>query len=75
MNFLEKLTLTPEAVVAEDIEPLRLAGVSDQAIENAIYVCALFNVIDRVADALGFVVSSPESFARQAEVLLKRGYG
>ena len=66
--------MTPEAVVAEDIEPLRLAGVSDQAIEDAIYVCTLFNIIDRVADALGFYVSSPESFARQAEALLKRGY-
>jgi len=33
---------------------LRAAGVDDQAITDVIYVCFLFNVIDRVADALGF---------------------
>jgi hypothetical protein len=39
---------------------------------DAIYICAAFNLIDRVADALGFEV--PESFARGAASQLKRGY-
>lgn len=47
---------------------------SDQAIEDAIHVCALFNIIDRVADALGFDIPTPEGFAQGADNLLKRGY-
>jgi len=44
LEFLEKLTLTPEEIVQEDIAPMRTAGVSNQAIEDAIYVCTYFNV-------------------------------
>lgn len=74
LAFLEKLTLAPDEVTQEDIAPLRAAGVSDQAIEDAIAICAYFNLIDRVADALGFAIPTPESFARGASDLLKRGY-
>lgn len=54
LGLLEKLTLTPDAVEPGDMAEVRAAGVSDAAITDAIYVCFLFNVIDRVADALGF---------------------
>jgi len=74
LGFLERLTLSPAEVRPADVAPLRAAGVSDRAIEDAIQVCALFNLIDRVADALDFEVPSPESFAQSAEMLLKRGY-
>ena len=74
LGFLEKLTLAPGDLGSGDVEPLREAGVSDQAIEDAILVCALFNTIDRIADSLGFEVPSPESFARAAGILLNRGY-
>jgi uncharacterized peroxidase-related enzyme len=74
LGFLERLTLSPGEVTPADVAPLRAAGVSDRAIEDAIQVCALFNLIDRVADALDFEVPSPESFAQSAEMLLKRGY-
>jgi len=37
-------------------------------------ICALFSLIDRVADALGFEVPSPDCFARGAELLLRHGY-
>jgi len=60
LGFLEKLTLSPNDVQPGDVEPLRAAGVSDRAILDAIYVCFLFNLMDRVADALGFDV--PASF-------------
>ncbi len=75
LGFLEKLTLRPGDVGPEDVAPLRAAGVSDQAIEDAIHVCAFFNMIDRIADSLGFDVPSPEGFAQGADSLLKRGYG
>lgn len=54
LGFLSKLTLVPGDVGAGDIEELRKAGVSDRAIEEAINLCALFNIVNRLADALGF---------------------
>lgn len=72
--FLEKLTLSPGDVNPADIAPLRAAGVSDQAAEDAVVICALFNVLDRLADGLGFAIPSAEGFARSGEYLLKHGY-
>jgi alkylhydroperoxidase family enzyme len=74
LGFLEKLTLTPGEIGQDDIAQIRLAGVSDQAIEDAIYVCAYFNIIDRIADSLDFEVLSAEAFAQRAENFLKEGY-
>ena len=74
LAFLEKLTLTPADVGPDDVAPLRAAGVSDHAIEEAIVICALFNMLDRLADALGFAIPSAEGFARSGEYLLKHGY-
>lgn len=74
LGFLEKLTLTPNALTVADVDPLRSAGLSDDAIEEAIHVCVLFNIYDRVADSLGFQIPDAVSFARSADMLLTRGY-
>jgi uncharacterized peroxidase-related enzyme len=74
LGFLEKVTLTPSNVTAEDVTPLRVLGISDQAIEDGLVVCALFNIIDRMADALDVAVPSPEVFAYTGEMLLLHGY-
>lgn len=50
--FAEKLTLTPGAMVAEDLAALRAHGLDDQAVHDAIQVIAYFNYINRVADAV-----------------------
>ena len=44
------------------------------AIEDAIHVTVLFNIMDRIADSLGFEIPTAEGFSRAADVLLKRGY-
>lgn len=74
LYLIEKLTLTPDRIEARDIDALRADGLSDEAIEDAIHVTVLFNIMDRIADSLGFEIPSAEGFARAAEVLLKRGY-
>jgi alkylhydroperoxidase family enzyme len=74
LSLIEKLTPTPEQVEPKDIEALRDEGLSDEAIEDAIHVTALFNIIDRIADSLGFEIPTAKSFARAAGFLLKRGY-
>ena len=72
--MLEKVTLTPGEVGPGDIAPLRAAEVSEQAIEDVLVICALFNIIDRMADALDVAIPSAEGFARTAERLLEQGY-
>ncbi len=74
LALLEKLTLAPNEVGPADIAPLRAAGIRDRAIADAVHVCALFNVINRIADALGFVVLSPGRFRLGAQLVLKHGY-
>jgi alkylhydroperoxidase family enzyme len=74
LAFLEKLTLQPDDLRPADVEPLRAAGISDRAIEDAINVCALFSIYDRLADALGWYLPAPDGYAASAQNLIKRGY-
>ena len=71
---MEKLTLTPAELGPADADAARRAGVSDEDLREAIYVAALFCVIDRVADALGFAVPTGADLARTAKFLLRAGY-
>ena len=75
LGFLEKLTCDPAAVGPADLEPLRSAGVSDRAVEEAVYVCFLFSVMDRLADAFGFELHSPQDFKKGGQALYSMGYG
>jgi uncharacterized peroxidase-related enzyme len=68
-------TLTTEGKLnAEDIREVLAAGVSPQQIKDALAVCAAFNTTNRLADAFGFEILSPEGFQAGAKYLLKRGY-
>lgn len=72
--FLEKLTLRPEELEPADAEAARAAGVSTQALRDAATVCALFNMIVRLADSLGWDVPSRERLAARAPAMLEGGY-
>ena len=74
LGFIEKLTLTPDALTAADVAPLRQAGLSDRAIEDAIHVCTLFSVYDRLADSFRFDIPDAAGFEKSATSLLTRGY-
>jgi uncharacterized peroxidase-related enzyme len=73
LRMLGKLTRDGQAG-AEDMRQVLSAGVSRQQVEDALAVCAAFNTTDRLADAFGFEVLSPEDFEAGAKYLLKRGY-
>jgi alkylhydroperoxidase family enzyme len=75
LDFLQKVTLSPGDVSAGDVAAVRSAGVSDTAIEDALTVCACFNLIDRLADSLGFDLPDREVHAAYAERFLAEGYG
>jgi alkylhydroperoxidase family enzyme len=74
LGFLAKLTLEPDSVGPDDVAAVRRAGVSDEALIDAVSVCALFNTIDRVADALSFRVPPLEESERIAPGFFARGY-
>ena len=69
------MTLRPHRVTRDDVAVVRAAGVADAAIEDALAVCACFNLIDRVADSLGFDLPEREIHAAYAERFLLEGYG
>ncbi len=75
LAFLEKLTTNPADLGPADTEPMRSAGISGTGIEEVVYVCFLFSVMDRLADAFGFDMHSLEEFTRGGRVLYARGYG
>ncbi len=55
LDYAEKLTRTPAACDAADIDRLRQADWDDRAIHDAVQVISYFNYINRIADALGVV--------------------
>lgn len=74
LAFIEKLTLQPDALGPADVAPMRAQGLSDEAIEDAIHACVLFNIYDRLADSLEFDIPDAHGFAMSAKMLLGRGY-
>jgi len=51
--WAEKVTLTPHEAGQSDVDGLRAAGFSEEAISDAAQVIGYFNYINRVADSLG----------------------
>jgi uncharacterized peroxidase-related enzyme len=63
-------TLTREGKVsAGDMRDVLSAGASPQQIKDALAVCAVFNTTDRLADAFGFPLLSPEGYEAGAKYL------
>lgn len=74
LRFLRVMTLTPDSLGPADARAVREAGVSAAAMEDAIHVAMMFNIINRIADALGFDVPDEAAFAASAQALLRFGY-
>jgi alkylhydroperoxidase family enzyme len=74
LGYLERLTLEPDALTPADLEPMRAAGISDQAIRDASAVCVAFSMITRLADSFDFKVRDARELAIDAKFLLKMGY-
>jgi alkylhydroperoxidase family enzyme len=72
--FLEKLTLRPDEIEPADADAVRAAGVSNDALRDAATVCALFSMIVRLADSLGWDVPDWEALEQRAPAMLEGGY-
>ncbi len=53
LEFAEKLTRSPSQMTPADVDALRAVGWDERAVHDATQVCAYFNYINRIADALG----------------------
>jgi uncharacterized peroxidase-related enzyme len=73
LRMLGGLT-TAGTVSADDMRAVLAAGVTPEQVKDALAVGAAFNTTDRLADAFGFQVLTPDGFAAGAKYLLKRGY-
>jgi hypothetical protein len=74
LAFLETQTLRPDELTRADAEAVYAAGVSRAALETAVTICALFNMIVRLADSFGWDVPSEERLAMRAPAMLEGGY-
>jgi len=52
-RFVKKLTETPSRIVQADVESIFAAGWEETAVEDAIAVCCLFNMLNRIANGYG----------------------
>jgi hypothetical protein len=68
------MTLRPDELTQEDAEAAYAAGVSRDALRDAATICALFNMITRLADSLGWDVPDPDRLASRAPAMLEGGY-
>jgi uncharacterized peroxidase-related enzyme len=73
LRMLGKLTAEGK-LSPGDMREVLAAGVTAEQVQDALAVCAAFSTTDRLADAFGFEVLTPEGFAAGAKYLLKRGY-
>ncbi|HEY1307534.1 MAG TPA: hypothetical protein VGF24_28470 [Vicinamibacterales bacterium] len=76
LGLLEKMTLSHQSLGANDVRAVLAKGVSKSAIAEAMEVAFLFNVYDRLADAMGWHVPDKKSgyYNAAAKRLLKNGY-
>ena len=70
------MTLDHGTLGPEDVRTVMRAGVSKQAIQDAVEVAFLFNIYDRLADAMGWDVPPVAGgyYRVAARRLLKHGY-
>ena len=73
LRMLGKLTLE-NRIEPDDIRAVLASSVSAEQIKDALAVSLAFNITDRLANAFGFTIPSPEATNAGARFLLKRGY-
>jgi uncharacterized peroxidase-related enzyme len=74
MGLLAKVVRSPQELTPQDVDAVRDAGVSDEAIYDALHVAFQFNVINRLADAFGASFEGEQGRQLTAAGLYRMGY-
>ena len=72
--FLQKVNRSSNQIRCEDVEQVRQAGWSEEAVYDAITVCALFNFYNRWVDATGVHEMPAEAHEVSGKRLAEHGY-
>ena len=72
--FIEKVNRESSRLRKEDVEEVKAAGWSEEALYDAITVCALFNFYNKWIDATGVSDMSAPAYAASGERLATFGY-
>jgi alkylhydroperoxidase family enzyme len=72
--FIGKMNRESNRLCKEDLEEVRAAGWSDEALYDAITVCALFNFYNKWIDATGVSDMPAAAYAASGERLATFGY-
>ena len=72
--FLEKMNRESNRLQQEDIDAVKAAGWNEEAIYDAITVCALFNFYNTWIDATGVSDRPPAAYVASGERLATNGY-
>lgn len=73
LAYVRKLTLTPSKMTQSDVEAVLAADWNEQALEDAICVCALFNLMNRLIDGCG-IDTTNQDFSLIAQAVNTHGY-
>lgn len=73
LAYVKKLTLTPSHMTPADAEGVFAAGWNEQALHDAVSVCALFNFMNRFVQGMG-VKADSDYYKLSSERLASGGY-
>ena len=73
-TFIEKMNVQSNALRREDIDGLKEAGWSEEAIYDAITVCSLFKFYNAWIDATGVHDLPPSAYEASGKRLATQGY-
>ena len=73
-SFIEKMNAASTTIGPADIQGLERAGWTQEAIYDAITVCALFNFYNKWIDATGVQDMTAEGYAMSGKRLAGAGY-
>lgn len=73
-KFVEKMNRESSRLRKEDVDEAKAAGWSEEALYDAITVCALFNFYNKWVDATGVSDMTAAAYAASGERLSTLGY-
>jgi alkylhydroperoxidase family enzyme len=72
--FIDKVNRTSNQISASDVEEVKRAGWSEEAIYDAITVCSLFNFFNRWIDATGVQDMPSVAYEMSGKRMAEHGY-
>ena len=72
--FIDRLNHAPGRVAQGDVDALKAAGWSEEAIYDAVSVCALFNFYNRWIDGTGVSDLGEQGYKMSGERMAENGY-